>query len=138
MKLLKMLLVMCFFLLPAPVLPSQRPAIEGQHKSLKAISRNYQLSHAPRTVWERMQDPRGWWQNRLVKPNLPVQKRFVSGAQSFGEAAITNPIFFIPPTFSSGGRLAHDIEVGDFNGDGKPDLLVSNDCVSDADCSQGP
>ena len=137
MKLLKMLLVMCFFLLPAPVLPSQRPAIEGQHKSLKAISRNYQLSHAPRTVWERMQDPRGWWQNRLVKPNLPVQKRFVSAAQSFGEAAITNPIFFIPPTFSSGGRLAHDIEVGDFNGDGKPDLLVSNDCVSDADCSQG-
>src|SRR5438045_9735281 len=110
MKLLKMLLVMCLFLLPAPVLASQRPAIEGQHKSLKAISRNYQLSHAPRTVWERMQDPRGWWQNRLVKPNLPVQKRFVCGAQPLGEAAITNPILFIPPTCRSVGSLAQCIE----------------------------
>ena len=60
-----------------------------------------------------------------------------SGVQPFAEAAITNPIFFIPPTYGSGGRFARNTEIGDFNGDGKSDLLISNECVSDADCTQG-
>lgn len=66
----------------------------------------------------------------------PRLRSSASGVSPFAGGAITNPIFFIPPSFGSGGRLARNIEVGDLNGDGKPDLLVSNECVSDADCTQ--
>jgi hypothetical protein len=64
-------------------------------------------------------------------------RSFSSGAQPLSGGSITNPIFFIPPTFGSGGKGARNIEIGDFNGDGRPDLVVSNQCVSDSDCSQG-
>jgi len=47
-----------------------------------------------------------------------------------------NPIFFNPETYLSGGVYAFSVAVGDFNGDGKEDLAVANEC-QDSDCSGG-
>ena len=41
-------------------------------------------------------------------------------------------------TYSSGGYYATSIAVADVNGDGKPDLLVSNLCQSSTGCSSTP
>jgi FG-GAP-like repeat/Abnormal spindle-like microcephaly-assoc'd, ASPM-SPD-2-Hydin/FG-GAP repeat len=40
-------------------------------------------------------------------------------------------------TYSSGGYAAESIVVRDVNGDGKPDVLVANQCVSYGDCANG-
>jgi hypothetical protein len=45
--------------------------------------------------------------------------------------------FFHSANFPFGGKFAGSVEIGDFNGDGKPDLLILNQCVSDSDCTQG-
>src|ERR1700694_693990 len=139
MKLLKMFLVTSLFL-SVPVMPSQVISVTRQNQNVNATMRRSQPGYQPRTIWERMRDPKGWWQGRLVRsnPQAESQRRSsASGVHTFADGAITNPIFFIPPTYGSGGKLARNIEAGDFNGDGKADLLVSNECVSDADCSQG-
>jgi Bacterial Ig-like domain (group 3)/FG-GAP-like repeat len=124
------------------------PLLNAAAKQSRAVSirPNSQVAapgrrvHSPRTIWERMQDPRGWWQSRLAKVNSSSQslraRPAVSGVQPLAGAAIANPIFSIPPTFSSGGKLAGLIEVGDVNGDGRPDIVILNDCVSDTDCTQ--
>jgi len=39
--------------------------------------------------------------------------------------------------YSSGGQGAMFVVVGDVNGDGKPDLAVANQCVSNSNCSNG-
>ena len=127
------------------------PLLDAAVKQSRAVSRRPsnsnvtgttlgQSAHSPRTVWERMQDPRGWWQSRLAKTNSSSQslraRSAVAGVQPLAGAAIANPIFAVPPTFASGGRTADRIEVGDVNGDGRPDIVILNDCVSDADCTQ--
>ena len=40
-------------------------------------------------------------------------------------------------TFPSGGLYALWIASGDLNGDGKADIVVTNECISSNDCSQG-
>ena len=47
-----------------------------------------------------------------------------------------NPIFFNPRTYPSGGVYALSVAVGDFNGDGKADLVVANECP-DSNCNAG-
>ena len=139
MKLSKILPVICLFLAVA-VMQLQVVAVPRPNGRPRVVTSNLQRQLRPRTIWERMRDPRGWWQGRLAKSNSRVgshkARSFVSGVQLLAGGVATNPIFAIPPRFGSGGHLARNIEVGDFNGDGKPDLLVSNECVSDADCTQ--
>lgn len=45
--------------------------------------------------------------------------------------------FKAPQRYTSGGKNANAVVATDVNGDGKPDLLVANSCVSNADCSSG-
>ena len=143
MKSLKILPVTCLFLvvpiLVVPIMQSQAVAVT-RRPAVREMSRGYQRAHQPRTIWERMRDPKGSGLGWLAKSNRqggsPRLYPSGSGVQQFAAEAIANPIFFIPPTYGSGGRSARNIEIGDFNGDGKTDLLVSNQCVSDADCSQ--
>ena len=44
-----------------------------------------------------------------------------------------NPIFLAAPTYGSGGYYAESVAVEDVNGDGKPDLVVTDQC-SDSGC----
>ena len=48
-----------------------------------------------------------------------------------------NGTFQTVVTYSSGGYAAESIAVADVNGDGKPDLLVSNQCASYGNCANG-
>ena len=40
-------------------------------------------------------------------------------------------------SYASGGWVAQSVATGDVNGDGKPDLVLANQCISSADCSAG-
>ncbi len=59
--------------------------------------------------------------------------------QKFGHPGIrsadpaSNPIFLTAPTYGSGGYYAESVAVEDVNGDGKPDLVVTDQC-SDSGC----
>ena len=58
--------------------------------------------------------------------------------QRFGHTRIgwrnrANPIFLAAPTYGSGGYYAESVAVEDVNGDGKPDLVVTDQC-SDSGC----
>jgi hypothetical protein len=45
----------------------------------------------------------------------------------------SNPIFLTAPTYGSGGYYDESVAVADVNGDGKPDLVVTDQC-SDTSC----
>jgi len=48
-----------------------------------------------------------------------------------------NGTFRTAVTYSSGGSVPESIVVQDINGDGKPDIVVSNQCASNQDCNSG-
>ena len=45
--------------------------------------------------------------------------------------------FQVAVTYDSGGSLAFSVAVGDVNGDGRPDMLVANECASSNNCDGG-
>ena len=112
------------------VIPSQ--VIVGSPQNVHGTIHGLQRTRRAMTIWERMRDPRGWWRSRLVRSYQPSgnpQGRYPgAGVQPSAGGAIMNPVFFTAPTFGSAGRSARNTEIGDFNGDGKLDLLISNEC----------
>ena len=73
-------------------------------------------------------------------PNLPgIGRHGRAGARS--ELAFTDvdasSIFLEAPQYDSGGHDAYSVAVADVNGDGKPDLLVANQCASTSNCANG-
>lgn len=131
--------VQCFAITVAP-----------QTGNMRAAAAVRSSVHRLPTIWERMRNPREAY-NRLSQdpyrfnPDRFNSDRFNSGLRARASVAsarasvstITDPVFFLPPTYSPGAFFAFDVVTGDFNGDGKPDLAVSNRCVSRDDCTQG-
>ena len=57
------------------------------------------------------------------------------GARAQVNGVVSNPPQFQPPViYDSGGFEADGVAVGDVNGDGKLDLVVTNHCLSYDDC----
>jgi hypothetical protein len=51
------------------------------------------------------------------------------------KAQVSTPLNFMPPVaYDSGAFLSTSVAVGDLNGDGKMDIVVSNSCLSYDDC----
>src|SRR5438477_2188800 len=76
------------------------------------------------------------------KPDVVVANKYAgnvsSASGSVGVFSGNGDGTFQPAvSYNSGGYAAQSVAVADVNGDGRPDLLVTNGCVSQADCSHG-
>ena len=77
------------------------------------------------------------------KPDLVVASSCENNACEGGNGQVAvllgngDGTFQAAMIFDSGGYYADSIAVADVNGDGKPDLIVANECVSYSGCEQG-
>ena len=74
-------------------------------------------------------------------PDLVVANLYQGQSQQAGSASVLlgngDGTFQPAVNYSSGGYEADSVAIGDFNGDGVPDVVVANYCVSDQDCNVG-
>ena len=75
------------------------------------------------------------------KPDLVVTNVGCCGNSATGSIGVLlgngDGTFQTAVTYSSGGYGALSVVVADVNGDGKPDVVVANDCITVNDCSNG-
>ncbi len=131
MKLLRILSIACLFPLVLAV-------------SLLTLVAPLNAAKAPASTWNESAwgTPRGFRRGPGAATIPPPGFRGESRARVSGPAtraansSIDDPIFFIPPAYPSGAAGARSVVVEDFNGDGKPDLAVTNHCF-DTNCTSG-
>ena len=73
------------------------------------------------------------------KPDLVVANQCTSSSNCNGTVGVLlgngDGTFQTPVSYSSGGYEADSVVVEDVNGDGKPDLVVANQCTSSSNCN---
>ncbi len=73
------------------------------------------------------------------KPDLLVANAFASNSNTNGTVGVLlgkgDGTFQPAVAYGSGGVGAQSVAVADVNGDGKPDLLVTNQCVNSSNCA---
>lgn len=74
----------------------------------------------------------------LVAPAALAQFRGASQPHATSTASTMQaPVFLPAVTYDSGGFESLSVAVGDLNGDGKPDVVVANLCVTSGNCRNG-
>jgi hypothetical protein len=64
-----------------------------------------------------------------------VPAQFLSRGRAIASAASPSGLNFAPAVaYDSGGQITWSVAVADVNGDGKPDLVVTNECVNANNC----
>src|SRR5438132_1247119 len=76
------------------------------------------------------------------KPDLVVANACGSSSTcSTGGVAVLigngDGTFQAPMNYASGGAFAYSVAVADVNGDGKPDVVVANNCANSSNCPSG-
>jgi hypothetical protein len=70
----------------------------------------------------------GGFVSPIIAPQLP-SKRFGAAAHHNPTAPTSGPLFAPAVSYASGGYYGSSAAVADVNGDGKPDLVVANQCA---------
>jgi hypothetical protein len=75
------------------------------------------------------------------RPDLVVANEFCNLNCANGSVSVLlgngDGTFQAAVSYSSGGYAAVSVAMGDVNGDGRPDLVVANECVSNLNCANG-
>jgi uncharacterized protein (DUF2141 family) len=72
---------------------------------------------------------------RLIFFSIASQIMSAAGVAFAQRTVLSQPPVFLPPVaYDSGGIRSFAIAVSDLNGDGKLDLVVTNQCISQEDC----
>ena len=74
---------------------------------------------------------------RVMQSTLPDLLATESLNSHTSTSTDSSGIFLEAATYNSGGADAAQVVVGDVNGDGKPDMVVANQCVSLPNCPNG-
>ena len=128
----------CLFVLLVSAQPKTLQAAPGNH-NVEGTEHGYRHAASVSGTRRDQSGARSSPGQRLQPRGLisrPSPRPLPTGASAFVPASNSGSIFFVPPTYGSGGGGARAVVVEDFNGDGKPDLAVTNHCF-DSNCTSG-
>jgi hypothetical protein len=118
-------------LLPVLVFAQLHPSSSNSHGSQGASQPQVGLQRALPLAYFGPFGPGGQLRRPPFSPwDKTTRKRF--GHPRIGWRNRSNPIFLTAPTFGSGGYYSESVVVRDVNRDGKPDLVVTDQCSASA------